>query len=242
MKQVKVFTMLVMAFLLLFSSYINSAQAAPVGSPASLLEKGQWDFSIEGGYLSERPMKSSDRSDYEVNIGHGYHSRSYGLTDRLVVIGKIGGSYSYLYDKGTAGTETKTSLSGGLEMGIQLKGIIFENEDSGLEWDGSGQFLYMQSHHKRSGKANADWYEWQIASCLAKKFGRFKPYAGVKFSTVDLDHDDGKGNQTSYEEDGSIGPFIGTDFYFGRDRDLTINLEGTFLIGTEVFVGARYKF
>lgn len=229
-------------FMMISFFYVTFAQATPVGSPASLLKKGQWDFVIEGGYLSERPMESSGNPDYEVSISHGYHSRSYGLTDRLMITGKVGGTYGYLYDETTPGVQVKTSLSGGLGLGIQLKGIIFKNKDTGFEWDGSGQFLYMRSHHKKSGKANTDWYEWQLSTCLAKSIGRFKPYAGVKFSTVDLDYDDGAGNKTSYDEDGSIGPFVGTDIYLGQDRDIVINLEVGFLLGNEFYGGIKYKF
>ena len=229
--------------LIMFFFCVSLAQAAPVGSPASLLKKGQWDFALEGGgYLSKRPMESSSSADYEASIGHGYHSRSYGLTDRLTITGRAGGNYGSIYDESTPGEQTETSLGGGLGFGIQLKGIIWENKDTGLEWDGSGQFLCMISHHKRSGKANSDWYEWQISSCLAKEIGRFKPYAGVKFSTVDLDYDDGKGNKTSYDEEASVGPFVGTDIYFGQDRDIVIYLESAFLIGTECYAGIRYRF
>ncbi len=72
------------AILLIFFLSLSVVQAAPVGSPASLLEKGQWDFAVEGGYISRRPMESSS-TNYEVSIIHGYHSRSYGLTDRLMI-------------------------------------------------------------------------------------------------------------------------------------------------------------
>ena len=243
MKKFLAFSLQLSAIFLIILYCGRVAQAAPVGSPASLLEKGQWDFALEGGgYISRRPMKSSGSGDYEVSIGQGYHSRSYGLTERLTITGRIGGTYGYIYDKSVSSTEQKTSLSSGLGLGIQLKGIIFENKDKGFEWDGSGQFLYMRSHHKRDGKANADWYEWQISTCLAKEIGRFKPYAGVKFSTVNLDHDDGQGNKTSYNEDGSVGPFVGTDIYFGRDKDVVVYLESAFLIGTESYLGIRYRF
>ncbi|MBU3934165.1 MAG: hypothetical protein KKH11_05835 [Candidatus Omnitrophica bacterium] len=228
--------------LMIFFFCLSLAQAAPVGSPAGLLKTGQWDFAMEGGYISRRPMETSGNPNYEVSITHGYHSRSYGLTDRLMLTGKAGGIYGYLYDETTPGAETKTSLSGGLGLGLQLKGIIFKRKDTGLEWDGSGQFLYMRSHHKKSGKANADWYEWQASTSLAKEIGRFKPYAGVKFSTVNLDHDDGKGNTTSYDEDENVGPFVGADIYFGRDRDVVINLEAGFLMGSEYYGGLRYRF
>ncbi|MBL7085001.1 MAG: hypothetical protein ISS43_02700 [Candidatus Omnitrophica bacterium] len=242
MRRFIVYSLWFMGAFVLFLFCASLAQAAPVGSPAGLLKKGQWDFAIEGGYLSERPMESGGKSDYTVSISHGYHSRSYGLTERLMITGKAGGMYAYLYDETTPGVQTKTSLSGGLGLGLQLKGIIFKNEISEFEWDGAAQFLYLSSHHKRSGKANADWYEWQISSCLAKVFGILKPYAGVKFSVVDLDHDDGKGNKTSYDEDSNLGPFVGTDIYFGEDRDIVINLEAGFLLGTEFYGGIRYRF
>lgn len=229
-------------FSLMFFLCMNCVQAAQVGCPASLLKKGQWDFAIEGGYINERPMETDGNANYHVDIGYGYHSRSYGLTERLTITGKVGGSYGYLYDEATTGAGSKTSLSGGLVLGAQLKGIIFENKEQGFEWDGSSQFLYMCSHHKRSGKANVDWYEWQLATCLAKAFNRLKPYAGVKFTTVNLDHDDGKGNKTSYDEDGSVAPFVGTDIYFGDDRDIVVNLEGAFLIGNEIYIGVKYRF
>lgn len=242
-KKLITYSLQLTAISMIFFLCTTFAQAAPVGSPASLLKKGQWDFALEGGgYLSKRPMELSGTADYEVSLGYGYHSRSFGLTERLTITGKIGGSYGYIYDETTPGVQKKTSLSGGLVLGAQLKGIILEKKDIGLEWDGSGQFLYMRSHHKRSGKANADWYEWQVSTCLAKAIGRFKPYAGVKFSTVDLEHDDGEGNKTSYDEDGNFGTFVGTDIYLGRDRDIVISLEAGFLLGTECYTGIRYRF
>jgi len=241
MKKFSIFNFQFSIILIIFFS-VSIAQAAPVGSPAGVLKKGQWDFAIEGGYISERPMESSGTPDYHVNIAHGYHSRSYGLTDRLMITGKAGGNYGYLYDETTSGAAEKTSLSGGFGLGLQLKGIIFRHKPSGFEWDGSGQFLYLRSHHKRSGKANADWYEWQVSSCLAKEIGRFKPYAGVRFSVAELDHDDGEGNTNSYDEDTNVGPFVGTDIYLGKDRDIVINLEGGFLLGTEFYAAVKYRF
>ena len=242
MKMLSVFSYQLSAIFLILCLFAFGVQAAPVGSPASLLQKGQWDFALEGGYLSERAMEGDDDSSYDVNIVHGYHSRSYGLTDRLTIKAKAGGIYAHLNEETPAGIQTETSLSGGFGLGIQLKGIIFENQDRGFEWDGSGQFVYMRSHRKRSGKANTDWYEWQVSTCVAKALGKFKPYAGVKFSTVDLDHDDGKGNTNSYDEDESVGPFIGTDIYLGRDQDIVINLEIGFLLGNEYYGGIKYRF
>lgn len=232
----------VLFFMMIFFFCISFVQAAPVGSPASLLKKGQWDFALEGGYLSKRPMESAGKSDYEVSISHGYHSRSFGLTDRLTIKGKAGATYGYLYDKTKPVAEEKTSLSGGFGLGLQLKGVILENKDRGLEWDGSGQFFYMSSHHKKSGKSNTDWYEWQFSTSLAKAIGRFKPYAGIKFSTVDLDYDDGKGDKVSYNEDANVGPFVGTDIYLGEDRDILINLEAGFILGNEFYGGIKYRF
>lgn len=244
MNRLSTFGFQLSAIFLLCCCCIGVVQAAQVGCPASLLKKGQWDFAIEGGYIHERPMESEGNPNYHVNIGYGSHSRSYGLSDRLTITGRIGGSYGYIYDETitTGQPGAKTSLSGGLALGVQLKGIIWDDKDKALEWDGSGQFLYLQSHHKRSGKANADWYEWQISTCLAKTFNRFKPYAGVKFSTATLDHDDGKGNKFSYDEDGSVGLFAGTDIYFGEDKDIVANLEGAFFLGTEAYLGIKYKF
>lgn len=231
---------LTVALLLLFSTGL--AQAAPVGSPASLLKKGQWDFALEGSYVSERPMEYSGSSDYEVSLTSGFHSRSYGLTDRLMITGRVGGSYGYLYNENVSGSARETTLGGGLGLGLQLKGIIWEDKLSGLEWDASAQFLYLRSHHKRSGKANADWYEWQADTALAKAIGKFKPYAGVKFSVATLDYDDGKGSTTSYDQDGSVGPFAGADIYLGEDGDIVINLEGGFLLGAEFSGAVKYRF
>jgi hypothetical protein len=234
------FQLSVISMVILFS--LNTAQAAPVGSPASLLEKGMWDISLEGGYLNERPMESEDNAEFHVNMTHGGHGRSYALTDRITIKAKIGGSYGYLYDETVAGASTKTSLGAGMALGLQLKGIIFEHEYNGFEWDGSAQFLYLRSHHKRSGKGNADWYEWQVASCVAKEMGPFKPYAGLKFSTVDLDYDDGEDNVVSYDDDGNVGPFIGTDIYFGEGKPFLFNVEASFLMGIEVSGGLKYRF
>ena len=221
---------------------IERASAAPVGSPAGWLSKGQWDFGLEGGHLSRRAMETSGNANYEASITHGYHSRSYGLHKRLMVTGKLGGTYGHIYDETNSQIPVKTSLGGGLAMGIQLKGIIWEKSDSGVIWGVGTQFLYLRAHRKKSGKANTDWYEAQISTCLAKTFNKFKPYAGIKFSTVTLDHDDGKGNTVSYDEADSVGPFVGLDIYLGEDKDVAINLEGSLLLGSEFYGGIKYKF
>jgi len=236
------FLVLGAAILMMILFGISLAQAAPVGSPAGWLEKGQWDFGIEGGYFARRPMESSGNPNYEVSISHGYHSRSYGLAQCLMITGKIGGTYGYLYDETLPSTQSKTSLSGGMGGGLQLKGIVKESKEHGIIWAASGQFLYLRAHRKKSGKANTDWYEWQFSTCLAKEWERFKPYAGVKFSTVNLDYEDESGSTTSYDEDGNIGPFIGTDIYLSEDKDIAINLEGSFLLGDEFYGGVKYKF
>ncbi|MFC1698514.1 hypothetical protein ACFL1I_00950 [Candidatus Omnitrophota bacterium] len=238
-----VYSLLLIFAVLSMCSYLQPAEAAPVGSPASLLKKGDWNFSLGGGYVYERPLETGGAKDYHANLTYGYHSRSYGITDRLSITGKIGGSYGYLYDETTVVGGTETSLSGGLALGIQLKGIVYEHKDSGWELDASGQFLYLRSHHKSSGKANADWYEGQIASCVAKKIGsRFKPFVGLRYSTVNLDYEDGLGNETSYDEDGGFGLVAGFDVYFGEARDIVINIESSFLTGIEFFAIGRYRF
>ncbi|MBN3038448.1 MAG: hypothetical protein JW869_03400 [Candidatus Omnitrophica bacterium] len=242
MKKLSAFSYQLSAIVAIYFLLVGCAQAAQVGSPASLLAKGMWDMALEGGYILERPMETDDTGDYHTDILYGYHSRSYAFTDRITFTAKVGGMYGYIYDESVAGAATKTSLGGGLALGGQVKGIIFESEDYDFEWDGSAQFLYFRSHHKSSGKGNADWYEWQIASCLAKKFGMFKPYAGIKFSTVDLNYDDGEGNTVSYDEDGNVGPFVGSDIYLGKDESFVINIEVGFLTGTEFYGGIKYRF
>lgn len=242
MKQRKVCSLHFVVILLIALFAAEASEAAPVGSPAGWLDKGQWDFALEGGYLSRRSMEISGNANYETSIIHGYHSRSYGLSERLMITGKFGGTYGYIYDETNSQIPVKTSLGGGLGMGIQLKGIVWENKDYGVIWGAGMQFLYLRAHRKRSGKANTDWYEGQISTCLAKAFNRFKPYAGIKFSTVTLDRDDGKGNTASYNGAENVGPFIGLDIYFGEDKDIAINLEGSFILGSEFYGGIKYKF
>ena len=151
--------------------------AAPVGSPASLLKKGKWTFGVQASALPSRTLKGGPTATvYQAN-----HFRGYGLTDWLSVYGLIGGTYLAVDDSSITipnQSNTTHSFGGNVILGGQLKVKAWENRAKTWEWDGSVQYIDILGRHK--DKNLERWHEWQLATGTAKSFGRFKPYVGVK--------------------------------------------------------------
>ena len=217
------------------------AEAASVGSPASILKKGQWVFGLEGNFLSDRALELNGSSTYELKCGQGFHMRGYGLTDRISIYGKVG--FGDLEVENTS-TNKIDNLHTGFAGGLKIKGLIFEEESLGIEMGVGAQFFYLYAHRDAS---DTDWLEWQLSSYVSKEIWRLKPYAGVKFSWIELDfeikeEEGGDKRRGTYEEDDLVGLFVGTDLYFGEDKAIFLNAEAGFITGNEFTIGLNYRF
>ena len=219
--------------------------AEAVGSPSSILKKGKWVMGLASSFVPSRSMKG----DAEATVYGGGHSRGYGLTDWLSVYGKIGGAFIEVDDpsikkKKAVDPSTKHSFGANVLASLQVKARLLQHQRTGVEWDGSIQYVDMRAGHK--DKNEGRWHEWQFATSIAKAFGRVKPYVGAKLSIVDfsykvreegvlLRHD-------KYEEDSPLGLFVGTDVYLGQHEDVILNVETGYVDGADIAVSIGYLF
>ena len=217
----------------------HDLHAESMGSPAGILKKGRWTMGLGGGALVDRGMELAGSSSPEATIYHGGHFRGYGLTDWLSLYGQIGGASLEVTD----GTTTN-DFGGVLLLSAQVRGRFWRHEKTDFEWDGSLHVMRLRSRH--TGDNEGDWDELQLATSVAKGFGSFKPYLGVKVSVIDFDFTLRKDGvitrQDSYTQDGTAGFFMGSDFYLGKTDNVVLNVETAFVDGTEVTMGLSYIF
>jgi hypothetical protein len=227
------------AVLALLVGHAPELHAESVGSPASILKRGRWVMGLGGGALLDRGLKGGGSGDVEATVIQGGHFRGYGLTDWLSLYGKVGGASLEAEDRGTS-----TDFGGALFLSAQVKGRLWRHVKTELEWDGSVQFVHLRSRHTDDNEG--DWNEWQFATSVAKGFGRVKPYVGVKVALVDFDFTLRKGGtitqQDTYQEDGVVGAFIGSDVSFGQSENVVLNVETSYLDGAELSLAITYTF
>ena len=175
------------------------------------------------------------------------HFRGYGLTDRLSFYAKIGGVYLQVDDpsiKKSGNSSSTSSFGGNVLLSGQLKAKLWESANTQWEWDGSLQVVEIRARHR--GRNEIRWHEWDVATSVARSFGRVKPYVGVKASLVNaLFHVRKNGEvlkQGRYKLDVPVGPFLGTDVYFGEHEDVVINVETSYVSGAEVGMSMSYTF
>ncbi|MDL2122144.1 MAG: hypothetical protein LWX51_03470 [Deltaproteobacteria bacterium] len=100
--------------------------------------------------------------------------------------------------------------------------------------------------------AEAKIEEWQVALYVNQTFGNFSPYAGVKYSDMDMEVDvdiagrfDGvsysEKSELDFEADDNFGIFLGTDIYLIPEL-LSINIEARFIDETAGTFGLTYRF
>ena len=217
--------------------------AESVGSPASILKKGKWIMGLAGGRTSGREMSG----DAETKLSHGGHYRGYGLSDRVSVYLKLGGAFIEIDDpaiKKTNDLDTTNSFGTNFMTGVALKTKLFESQRGKWEWDGSLHYLDLRQRHK--GKNELRWHEWQLATSVAKEFGRVKPYMGIKYAMVNALYrvrQDGKLLKDGrYKEKDRLGFFLGADYYLGESEDVILNIETAFQNGPDVTVSLAYTF
>lgn len=204
------------------------AHAETIASPATILKKGQWTFGLDAGAFVDRGLKIGSTTG-KATLFHGGHFRGVGITDRLSVYGKIGGGKLDVED------DLAESNFGGVLIGSgQIKLRLWEDKEKDLEWDSGLRLLYLHA----AGNANeGDWYEWQFSSTVAKSFGRFTPYGGILFSSINFKFDKRKNNVTlrkgTYDEDKFFGVVFGTDIRFEKHDNIVLNVEGSYVDGSE---------
>ncbi len=212
--------------------------AERVGSPADILERGQWIMSLDGGWLA-RTMKGGAKAF----VYEGGHSRGYGLTNRLSLYGKIGIAYLDVHDSAFP-QNIRSGFGANVVVDAKLKAILWESHQKDWVWGGSAQYIFLGAPHKRKNN-QANWNEWQFSTSLAKSFGRVTPYAGIKLSLLQFRYllrNQTTHIQSRYRPDGLVGPFGGIDLAFGEQKDTVLNIEGAYVGGPEITVALTKRF
>ena len=213
------------------------AHADDSGSPSSILRKGEWAFGLDFAALVDRGLQFE--GDVKGHIFKAGHYRGYGLTDWLSIYGRLGAGYLEVKDD-----VATNSFGAAFLFSTQLKARFWQNASKDMEWDGSIQYVHLRSRHR--GDNEGEWNEGQFATSVAKAFGRVKPYVGIKLAVIDFDFTLRKNSeitkQGTYKHDGFVGPFIGTDVYFGRTEDVILTLESAYVDGADVNIALTHRF
>ncbi|MBI4323073.1 MAG: hypothetical protein HY596_02225 [Candidatus Omnitrophica bacterium] len=217
--------------------------AEEVGSPAGILKKGQWAMEAGGGAVFGREVNPSGSKATVYQLGH---RRGFGLTDWLSLYGKIGAAYLEVKDtsiKRSSNSSSTIRFNGAVLVDLQLKSRFWRHVKTGLEWDGSFQYVYLRARHR--GSNDGTWQEWVGSTSVAKSMGRLTPYLGVKYSLTNFKTKIRDGSaliQRTYKNDVPVGAFFGTDLHFGPSEDVILNVETSYLGGPELDIAVKYLF
>lgn len=224
--------------------FYQQACADSFGTMTTTLEKGQWMMSIEGYGAIDRDLEYAD-GKVDSNYWGIYHGRGYGLTDKISIFAKIG-----YYDLNEVDPNPfkniAEDLKGGMAGGIYLKGALLKEPENFFELGVGGSLFYCSAHSDNGPKY--DWREWQIGGYAQKKFGKFVPYAGIKYADLDSTlkfkqkEEDASAGSIDVESDDKIGLFAGTNFYLNQDEDVYLNCEVNLISSLEIGAGLYYKF
>ena len=198
---------------------------------------------LGGGAMVKRGLKG----DADVNVYQGEHVRGYGLTDRISVYGAFGGAYLSVNDasiKVPKATSSTHSFGGGFLVSGGIKAKLWESANKLWEWDSALHYSFIRARHRSDN--DGTWQDWMAATSVARSFGRLKPYVGAKCTLLQLKYkirsDGTLIQQGRYKEDGPIGVLFGTDYVFGQQEDVVLNVETSYVNGTELAATLHYTF
>ena len=216
-------------FALLF--IVSAVEAASIGGPGFLPEKGRYVIAVEYDSLKERAFSDSTFSSQSVNAECKQYVAKvvYGLSHRVSVVVKGGSSDLKIWE----GTTAKRSQSGGLAYGLGAKVIFYEDLNLGLNLCGEAQYFSFSPGD--SGSETAKWKEWDgalfvtIVNMITEAESLVEPFsltstgfhAGLRYSNANIDWTSGSTSGT-LEADDTVGFFGGFDFVFNDNYLLGI--------------------
>ena len=103
---------------------------------------------------------------------------------------------------------------------------------------------HIRARHRSDN--DGTWQDWVAASSVARSFGRLTPYAGVKCTFLNFKYKIRQNGtvfqQGTYKDDGHVGVLFGTDYVFGRQEDVALNVESAYVNGAEITATLHYTF
>lgn len=232
-----------------FASY-----AAPVGNIASpAVEKGK--FGIKAGAEADFVFsRELDVEDEDVELEANFYTAkiSYTLLDRLDIYAILGSLSGAEVTEKYGSTTLKYGVDDAFVWGAGLTVLAYE-WDNGFRVGIDGKYRSSEPGISSINLNGTDYSlvdsegsfkEWQFALAVSKQFGKFIPYAGVKYSDMELSAK-GTISGTVYQTDkvggkNLTGLFVGASF-LPKDN-ISINIEGRFIDETAMNVGLSYKF
>jgi opacity protein-like surface antigen len=218
-----------------------AAHAESIGSPATVLKKGEWLMGMASEFVLGRQV---DNGADLFMYGAG-HSRGYGLTDWLSVYGTIGAAHVSAEDS-TIVTSSGTSGTHGFGLSVLLSGSLKARLLQRDTWELDAALRYTDLRARRKNKNELRWHHVQLAGSVAKSLGRMKPYAGGMVTLLNVKYrirdNSTTIKQDRYRHDTPVGMFLGTDVYFGEEQDVVLNVEATFADGPGLGASISYKF
>jgi opacity protein-like surface antigen len=122
-------------------------------------------------------------------------------------------------------------------IGADAQYLAHKNDFSGEAtlsvYDDLGNLLGKDTM-ETSGTATI--YEWHIAPFVAKSFGKFVPYAGIKYSDMLVKPD----GMETIKAKNNLGGFVGANF--NLSKNFTLNLEGRFADESAMSMAAVFNF
>lgn len=218
-----------------------------------------WDsgsMTIIGQQVESFPAQGDSVEDIEIDSNRVFVKGTLGLhpnVDIFVKLGMAGANWEAKY-KETGAPDEKIEFEDDWDFawGIGAKVKIFETQ-GGLRFLGDAQYLAykVEGDVKLAGEkipfadSETEIEEWQVALYVNQTFGNFSPYAGVKYSDLEMDWElDLAGIlkiKGEAEADDNFGIFLGTDIYVISDL-LSINIEARFIDETAGTLGLTYSF
>lgn len=239
------------------SLIVNAAPVGNIASPADKKAEYGLRVAAEADFVSERELDVANES---VELEAKFYSAkiSYNIVKRFDIYALLGTvSDAEITEK--SGSDTyKYFFDDDFAWGLGITALIYEF-DNGLRIGADGKYrsaevdlTEIDVNGTRYGIADisniaGDFEEWQVALGITREFGesvRFSPYAGVKYSDVEVQAK-GTISGTTYETDNvnskdTVGVFAGTEITF--TDNLSVYAEGRFIDEQAVAVGLSYGF
>lgn len=241
----KVFCLFLAAFFVLSASF--AAEAMTVGAPGIMPGHGRFIFGME--YVSVRGRTLFDENfepnPVDTEAKHFMGTVKYGLTDRLMLFGRLGSSDLTVYGQTLYPHSSDMGWGGGFNV------VLFEDLAMNLSLIAGAQYYTYepQETEERSFK----WEEWDasmkvlIVNYVADPRALVEPfalthatfYSGLRYSDVRVDWTRGRNSGTLNAED-TFGYFAGIDLVF--DDNYILSIEGRFRDESAYTAALGFKF
>ena len=223
---------LLLIFILLFTGESYATPAYGTHMP----EERHFSCGLEGNFLIDRDL---DNGEGGTEGKRYFFTLSYGIFEWLCFDGKAGiGDVRWDRTHGNSNLDYASNFAGA--YGFRIK--AYENEDLGIKSVFGFQHISVHPGAKNEGNTKHEVIidEWQASALASKRMGKFVPYCGGRYGTVDFIKWVNEHDRKRIQSEKYYGLIIGLDYHF--NERLKLNLEGTFLDGEEITGGISYDF